>query len=184
MRDQRHRDVLEDQGEHRGCEERDDPGTRWRDVDEVRARRGGDDVRGDAGGIGLAGRDGKARALGDHLLDDPLVHAIREAGSKEPGVVGLDRVDDVDHHVDDRLLAGPERSLRLGRGDDHDIGGPVGELRLGRVPVGRHRIDAEPAPGQVLVRGHVRRQARACGDDDDRGQRPTLAVVARVRRSP
>ena len=156
--DQRDRQVLEDQGEHRRSEIGEDLRLRRGRVLELGLGRGGDDLGRDRRGAGIGGRD-VALGLLDRLADDRLVDGVRQVRGEEPGVVRAERVDGVDLHADDRLLAGPELRFRVGRGDDHHVGAAVGEPGLGGRRVIRDRLDVQPATCEILVGLDVRRQA-------------------------
>jgi hypothetical protein len=78
------------------------------------------------------------------------------------------------------LLPGLEGRIGVLRRDDDHVGRAVGEPRLRGRGIGHDRRDMEPTTGEVLVAGHIGRQAAGRRDDDDGLERAFHAVVAQA----
>ena len=168
--------VLEDQGEDGRAVVGDDARGDWRDVDQLGARRLGDDVQRRVARLDAdVGRD--ALALLGGLAEDLPVDRAGQVAGEEPGVVGLDRVDHVDPDVEHRLLAGAERGCRVLRRDDHDVQATGGERLVEAGPVGHDGEDVEAATRELLVLRDIGGQARRRRHDDRRLERAMLAAV-------
>ena len=175
-RDERDGQVLEDEGEDRGPEVGEDPRLGRRDVLDLGARRGGDDLRWDHDRTGLGGRDRVAFGLLGRAADDRLVDRVRQVGGQEPGVVGAQRVDRVHADLDDRLLAGTKAGFGIGGGDDHHVDGAIHERGLGLRHVVDDRRDVQSAAGEILVGAAGRVGRPAVGG--------TTTTVSSGRRTP
>ena len=128
--------MLEDQRQHGRPEEGHHAGRERCNVDQLGARRRRDDLGRDLGEFLFARRDRVALALFRDAFDNLPVDLARQKLHDECGVRRLDRVDDVHHDLDHRLLAGPELRLGVARRHDDDLDLLVLELLLRGPTVG------------------------------------------------